>query len=86
MIKAAEGVDPEFGILLHFLLYTGCRLNEGLGLTCDKLIIDEAFAYLPQTKNEDPRGVHLPPVLVAALANHPRGLSRGKEKVFRFRK
>ncbi len=86
MLKAADDVDPEFGILLHFLLYTGCRLNEGLGLTCDKLIIDEAFAYLPQTKNEDPRGVHLPPVLVAALANHPRGLSRGKEKVFRFRK
>ena len=28
------------------------------------------------TKNGSPRGVHLPPVIVAALANHPRGLDR----------
>lgn len=79
-------IDREFAILLAFLLYTGCRLNEALSLTCDKLMIAEAFAYLPQTKNDDPRGVYLPPDAVAELANHPRGLDRGKQKVFRFRK
>lgn len=83
---AADAIDPEFSILLQFLCYTGCRLNEALKLTCDQMMAPEAFAYLPKTKNEDPRGVHLPPVLVAALANHPRGLDRGKQKVFRFRK
>lgn len=86
VLDAADQEDAEFGIFLAFLLYTGCRLNEGLGLTCDRLAISEGFAYLPQTKNEDPRGVHLPPFLVAQLANHPRGLDRGKQKVFRFRK
>lgn len=86
MFDAAEAVDAEFAALLHFLCYTGCRLNEALKLTCDQVLISEAFAYFPKTKNDDPRGVHLPPVLVAALGNHPRGLDRGQQKVFRFRK
>lgn len=86
MLEAASAIDPEFATFLTFLLYTGCRLNEGLGLTCDRLTLSEGFAYLPQTKNDDPRGVHLPPVLVAALADHPRGVDRSKQKVFRFRK
>lgn len=86
LLKAAGQKDPEFGVFLTFLLYTGCRLNEALSLTCDKLLLNEAFAYFPKTKNDDPRGVHLPPILVAALANHPRGLDRANQKVFRFRK
>jgi len=86
MFDAARREDAEFASLLVFLCYTGCRLNEALALTCDKILLGESFAYLPQTKNEDPRAVHLPPVLVAELANHPRGLDRGKQKVFRFRK
>jgi len=86
MIERAREIDAEFAGLLTFLLYTGCRLNEALSFTCDRLTLSEAFGYLPQTKNDDPRGVHLPPVLVAELANHPRGLERGREKLFRFRK
>lgn len=82
----ADAIDKEFSVLLQFLCYTGCRLNEALSLTCDRLTIGEAFAYFPRTKNDDPRGVHLPPVLVAELANHPRGLDRSQQKVFRFRK
>ena len=38
------------------------------------------------TKNGDPRGIHLPPHLVEAFRNHPRGLDRPGQKVFRFRK
>nr|BDD45552.1 hypothetical protein 1 [bacterium]BDD47205.1 hypothetical protein 2 [Pseudomonadaceae bacterium] len=86
MLTAAGEEDREFGIFLTFLLYTGCRLNEALALTCDRILLKEAFAYFPRTKNDDPRGVHLPPVLVAALANHPKGLGRGQQKAFRFRK
>jgi len=86
MLAEAKDEDAEFGVFLAFLLYTGCRLNEGLALTCDRLSLVDSFCYLPQTKNEEPRGVHLPPFLVAELANHPRGLERGKAKVFRFRK
>lgn len=86
MLDAAQGIDREFAVFLTFLLYTGCRLNEGLALTCDKMILSEAFAYVGKTKNGDPRAVHLPPFLVAELASHPRGLERGEQRVFRFRK
>lgn len=86
MLAAAKEEDAEFGIFLAFLLYTGCRLNEALSLTCDRLTLSESFAYFPRTKNDDPRAVHLPPYLVVEMANHPRGLDRGKQKVFRFRK
>lgn len=86
LFDAAEGIDAEFRLFLEFLAYTGVRLSDALNLTCDRLHVADSFAYVEVTKNGDPRGVYLPPYLVAALANHPRGLERGKGKVFRFRK
>jgi integrase len=86
LIAAAGEADAEFGLFLAFLLYTGCRLSEAAALTCDRLSLRDAYALAPVTKNGDPRGIHLPPVLVAALANHPRGLERGAQKLFRFTK
>lgn len=85
LLAAADAVDPEFGIFCAFLCYTGARLSDGLDLTTDRLIITEEFAYFEQTKNDDPRGVYLPPYLVTRLASHPRGLER-EGKVFRFTK
>lgn len=92
VLRAAWEEDQEFAIFLFTLLYAGGRLSESLAILCDKVHLPQAFAYMGKTKNGDPRAVHLPPVLVAALANHPRGLDRcnritGKsEKLFRFRK
>lgn len=86
LFKAADARDLEFGIFLRVLTYTGMRLSESTGMTLDRLELAEAFAYVPTTKNGEPRGVHLPPVIVAALANHPRGLDRKGQRVFRFRK
>lgn len=86
IFKAADGIDPEFGIFLRTLCYTGMRLGEGCSLPADTVSLREGFAYLPDSKNEEPRAIFLPPVLVAALANHPRGLDRPGETVFRFRK
>jgi integrase len=86
LLDAAGKQDAEFGIFLTFLCYTGCRLSDALNLTCERLHLPESFAYFDETKNDDPRGAHLPPVLVAALANHPKGLDRGERTVFRFRK
>jgi integrase len=95
LVNAARKVDEEFAILLQLLLYTGARLSEAFRLTCDKVNLPEAFAYIGKTKNGQPRAVFLPPVLVAALASHPRGMDRrfavginaGKGMpVFRFRK
>lgn len=86
IFDAASKVDAEFATFLHFLCYTGMRLSEALWLRCADMRLSEGFAYLPTSKTEDPRAIFLPPVLVAALANHPRGLDRKGETVFRFRK
>lgn len=86
LIKAAEKVDAEFAVFLTLLLYTGLRLSEALGLTVDNVDLGAGFALVPVTKNGAPRGVFLPPVVVAALANHPRGMERPGRRVFRFTK
>ena len=85
LLSAASKIDAEFGIFLAALLYTGARLSDVLALPCERVMLAESFAYIDRTKNDDPRGVHLPPFLVAQLANHPRGMDRAG-KVFRFRK
>jgi integrase len=89
LLAAAKEVDREFEVFLITLLYTGLRLSEATKLTTDRLSLQDAFAYIPRTKNDQPRAVYLPPVVVAALASHPRGLDRRNkdgrgEKVFRF--
>lgn len=86
LLTAARAVDPEFGLFLELLLYTGLRLSEALRLEVDRLSLAERYAYAGRTKNGAPRLVHLPPSLVAALANHPRGLDRPGERLFRLTK
>lgn len=85
LFAAADAGDAEFGILVRLLLYTGLRLGEALAIHTDRIDLSGAFAYIPTTKTAEPRGVHLPPVVVAALANHPRGLDR-PGRAFRFTK
>lgn len=84
VLKTARAIDPEFAVFLTLLCYTGMRLSEALRLTCDAVELSEGFAYVRATKNDDPRGVFLPPVVVAALAVHPKGMERASENVFRF--
>lgn len=85
VIDATYDIDEEFGIFCLTLLYTGCRLNELLGAQIEAMNLTEAWAFVAETKNDDPRLVHLPPVVVAEIANHPRGVDR-KGKLFRFSK
>lgn len=86
VLAAAKKVDAELGTFIALLLYTGLRLSEATAIKTDWINLDEAFIYIPKTKNEDPRLVHLPPVLIAELKAHPRGLDRPRDKLFRFRK
>jgi integrase len=86
VFKAARTLNPEFAIFLELLCYTGPRLSEGLSILCEDVRLGENFAFIGHTKNGDPRPVFLPPHLVASLANHPRGLERPGERVFRFHK
>lgn len=83
LISAASDDDAEFGLFLTVLLYTGLRLSEALSIQVKHLSLSEARAFVETTKNGLPRTVHLPPPLVAALANHPRGYDR-EGRVFRY--
>jgi integrase len=86
VFTAADDIDAEFGLFLRLLCYTGMRLSEALSVTLDQVDLsdtDDAKIYLPRTKNSDARNVRLPPHLVVALANHPRGLDR-EGRLMRF--
>jgi integrase len=85
LFAEATNIDAEFGSLLLVLTYTGIRLGEALALQCRDVRLNEAFAYLPTSKNEEPRAVFLPQIVVAALGSHPRGMERDGA-VFRFAK
>lgn len=83
LIARARETDAELAAFLLFLLYTGCRLTEALRLEADDVDLENAMALVRMTKNGKPRSVHLPPIVLAALASHPRGLQAGA-RVFRF--
>lgn len=84
VFKAADEIDSEFGLFLKTLCYTGLRLHEALHLQIDKLNLQDSYVQAFNSKNGETMGVYLPPVLVAALANHPRGLNRPGQRLFRF--
>lgn len=67
----ADKLDPEFGLLCRFLTYTGMRLGEALDVRVSDLRLDRSLVYLPDSKNGEPRGCHLPPVLVEAFRDQP---------------
>lgn len=85
LFAEAEKLDRSFAALLITLCYTGLRLSEALNLTWKNVRLADGYAYIPDTKNEEPRAVFLPPVAVAALANMGRGDQR-EPRVFRFSK
>lgn len=82
VLGVSEKADAEWHAFLTLLAYTGLRLGEALALRCDKLDLGGSRATVGKTKNGEARTVHLPPVVVAALGNHPRGLDRGDSRVF----
>jgi len=83
IFKEAEKADREFAALLIVLCYTGMRLSEALNMRWHNVRLADGFAYIPDTKNDEPRAVFLPPVAVAALGN--LGGAR-EDTVFRFSK
>lgn len=83
IIAAADKIDAEYGLYLRFLLYTGTRVGEPLKITWDKVMLDENAAWLPDSKNGDPRMLRLRDDLRDALARHRPENATGR--VFRFR-
>jgi integrase len=77
IIAAAEFFDPEYALLLKFLLYTGVRLGEALRLTWDDLRLPEQAAMVRFTKNGEPRALQLRNDLCAGLGAHKRSTAPG---------
>ena len=85
LFEAADKLDAEFGSFLRFLCYTGTRLGEALSLKVDQIDLERRSAYCPATKNGEPRNIHLPPVVVEALADLVNA-DRAGQRLFRFAK
>jgi integrase len=82
IIDEADKIDPEFGLYLRLLLYTGIRKSEGLAVLSADVKPEERAAWLRTSKNEDPRMLKLRQDIVGPLQAH---LERSfGEKLFRF--
>lgn len=79
VVKEAYAIEPEFGLFCLTLLYTGMRLSDGLRPTLRDLKLDQALLYLPDSKNGEPRPVHLTPLLVKAFREQPARIQRPRK-------
>jgi len=61
---------PRLGLLVRFLLGTGCRLGEAMALRWCDVDLAERTAYLEHTKNGSARVLTLPAPVVAELKKH----------------
>lgn len=82
IVNAAETIDPELGLFLKFLLYTGVRLSEAIRLRWDDVQLSESSARVGTSKNGDPRMLRLRDDLVEGLTAHKPEEAQGR--VFRF--
>lgn len=71
VIGEAYAIEPEFGLFCETLLYTGMRLGDPVKARLRDLHLDDALLYVPDTKNGEPRPVHLTPRLVKAFRDAP---------------
>ena len=65
----AANASPHLGALAWFMFLTGARITESLHMQWQDVDLSRARAIIRKTKNGDERDVHLPSVLVAAIAN-----------------
>lgn len=84
IIDAADTIDPEFGLYLLVLIYTGIRKSEGLDLRPEDTQPDELVAWLRDSKNGDPRMLQLRQDLAARIRTHLEQ-HPGRDRLFRFK-
>jgi integrase len=74
---------PHIGGLVLFMFSTGARISEALSVQWEHVDLRARTALIPKSKISEQRLVHLPPRMVAALANLERVPNR---PVFFYRK
>jgi integrase len=82
IINEADAIDPEFGLYLRLLLYTGIRKSEGLHALAADTKPEERAAWLRTSKNEDPRMLKLREDIVGPLAKHLE--NHNGDRLFKF--
>jgi integrase len=75
--------SPHLGALACFMFLTGARISEALAVTWDDVDLNARRALIRGTKIGLERRAHLPPALVAAIANIPSNREPGT-KVFTY--
>lgn len=78
-----DAASPHLGALALFMFGTGARVGEATRLTWGDVNLDGRTATIRQTKVEDVRRAHLPPRVMAALANIPSNRDPA-DRVFRY--
>jgi integrase len=84
VIEEGDKIDPEFGLYLLTLLYTGIRKSEGLTVLPEDVRPGELAAWLRDSKNGDPRMLKLREDLAARLRAHLEA-NPCRERLFKFR-
>lgn len=64
--------SPHIGALVLFMFATGARISEALAIEWDHVDLQARTALIPKTKVSEQRMVHLPPRVLAAIANLPK--------------
>ena len=85
VIDEAEKDDPEFGLYLFSLLYTGIRKSEGLDALKVDMRPEDLALWLRDSKNGDPRMLRLRQDIADRFQTHLKTLPEGRERLFRFR-
>lgn len=80
-VSPIEEVNLKFHALNTLLLYCGLRLSEGLSLERERIYLAQRKAYLPDTKNGEPRPLFLPEPVVEAFEAFPGGIE-GEGRLF----
>ena len=80
----AEAASPHLGALCYFMFGTGARIGEAIGLTWQDVDLEARTATLFGRKPKPwTRTAHLPPPVLAAIANIPSNRKAG-DLVFRY--
>ena len=74
---------PHMGALCCFMFLTAARIGEALRVTWDDVNFNEAEVLIKETKVFKERKAHMPPELVAAIANIPSARQPGA-RVFQY--
>lgn len=65
--KFFKEASSELSAITTFLAGTGCRISETINLETQYVNLDEKWAYVRVTKNQEPRMVYLPDVVIEAI-------------------